>query len=66
MPGEPETTSISANGFAFRADLAGPPGGEAPYRFVTLPGIGHFVTDDAPGAAPPLLLEHLGTAQGRS
>ena len=31
----------------------------APYRFVELPGIGHFVTDQAPGAFAPLLLEHL-------
>lgn len=32
---------------------------KAPYRFVELPGIGHFVTDQAPEAFPPLLLEHL-------
>ena len=32
---------------------------KAPYRFVALPGIGHFVTDQAPGAFAPLLLEHL-------
>ena len=32
---------------------------DAPYRFVELPGIGHFVTDQAPDAFPPLLLEHL-------
>jgi len=31
----------------------------APYRFVELPGIGHFVTDQAPDAFPPLLLAHL-------
>ncbi|HXZ85435.1 MAG TPA: alpha/beta fold hydrolase [Myxococcota bacterium] len=31
----------------------------APYRFVELPGVGHFVTDQAPDAFPPLLLEHL-------
>ena len=30
-----------------------------PYRFVELAGIGHFVTDQAPDAFPPLLLEHL-------
>ncbi len=30
----------------------------APYRFVELPGVGHFVTDQAPAAFPPLLLEH--------
>jgi pimeloyl-ACP methyl ester carboxylesterase len=32
---------------------------DAPYRFVELPGIGHFVTDQAPAAFAPLLLEHL-------
>jgi len=32
---------------------------DAPYRFVVLPKIGHFVTDQAPGAFTPLLLEHL-------
>ena len=31
----------------------------APYRFVALPGVGHFVTDQAPEVFPPLLLEHL-------
>ena len=32
---------------------------KAPYRFVELAGVGHFVTDQAPNAFPPLLLEHL-------
>jgi pimeloyl-ACP methyl ester carboxylesterase len=32
---------------------------DGPYRFVELPGIGHFVTDQDPAAFPPLLLEHL-------
>jgi pimeloyl-ACP methyl ester carboxylesterase len=32
------------------------------YRFVELPGVGHFVTDQAPGVVPPLLLEHLAAA----
>ncbi len=32
---------------------------EAPYRFAELPGLGHFVTDEAPEVFPPLLLEHL-------
>ncbi len=32
---------------------------EAPYRFVELPGVGHFVTDQVPAAFAPLLLEHL-------
>lgn len=32
---------------------------KAPYRFVELPGIGHFVTDQAPGAFTPLLIEHI-------
>ncbi len=32
---------------------------DAPYRFVELPGVGHFVTDQAPEAFPPLLLDHL-------
>ena len=30
-----------------------------PYRFEVLPGIGHFVTDQAPEAVTRLLLEHL-------
>ena len=30
-----------------------------PYRFVELPGIGHFITDQAPAAFPPLLTAHL-------
>ncbi|MEZ5230894.1 MAG: hypothetical protein R2710_30735 [Acidimicrobiales bacterium] len=33
---------------------------EGPYRFVELAGVGHFITDEAPGAVAPLLLEHLG------
>ena len=32
---------------------------EAPYRFVELAGIGHFVTDQAPDVFPPLLLAQL-------
>lgn len=32
---------------------------EAPFRFVELEGIGHFITDQAPSAFPPLLLDHL-------
>ncbi len=32
---------------------------DGPYRFVELPGVGHFVTDETPDAFPPLLLEHL-------
>ncbi len=32
---------------------------EAPYRFVELPGLGHFITDQSPRAFPPLLLAHL-------
>ena len=31
----------------------------APYRFVELPGLGHFVTDEAPHAFAPLLLDNL-------
>jgi pimeloyl-ACP methyl ester carboxylesterase len=38
---------------------------KAPYRFVEIPGVGHFVTDQAPEVFPPLLLEHL-RAGGRS
>ena len=34
---------------------------KAPYRFVEVPGVGHFVTDQAPAVFPPLLLEHLRT-----
>jgi pimeloyl-ACP methyl ester carboxylesterase len=31
-----------------------------PFRFETLPGVGHFVTDEAPAAVTELLLSHLG------
>lgn len=31
-----------------------------PYRFVTLPGIGHFSTDQVPDRVNELLLEHIG------
>ncbi len=31
-----------------------------PFRFEVLPGIGHFVTDEAPEAVTQLLLSHLG------
>jgi pimeloyl-ACP methyl ester carboxylesterase len=32
---------------------------KGPYRFETLPGVGHFATDQAPAAVTRLLLEHL-------
>ena len=32
---------------------------KAPYRFVELPDVGHFITDQSPDALAPLLLEHL-------
>lgn len=32
---------------------------EGPYRFVVLPGIGHFSTDQVPGRINELLLEHI-------
>ncbi|MDY7106191.1 MAG: alpha/beta hydrolase [Actinomycetota bacterium] len=32
---------------------------EGRYRFVELPGVGHFVTDEVPGALTPLLIDHL-------
>lgn len=35
---------------------------EGPYRFVELEGVGHFVTDEAPGVVAPLLLDHLASA----
>lgn len=31
-----------------------------PYRFVSLPGVGHFSTDQVPGRINELLLEHIG------
>jgi pimeloyl-ACP methyl ester carboxylesterase len=34
---------------------------EAAYRFEALPGIGHFITDQAPSVFPPLLVDHLRT-----
>ncbi|HKC51685.1 MAG TPA: alpha/beta hydrolase [Myxococcota bacterium] len=38
---------------------------DAPYRFVELAGIGHFVTDQAPDVFPPLLLAQLREHAGR-
>ena len=32
---------------------------DAPYEFVEVPEVGHFVTDEAPGVFPPLLDGHL-------
>ena len=32
---------------------------DAAYKFVELPGVGHFVTDEAPGAFKTELIEHL-------
>lgn len=32
---------------------------DAPFRFVELDGVGHFVTDQVPDVFPPLLLDHL-------
>jgi len=32
---------------------------DAPYSFVELPGLGHFVTDQDPAAFAPLLMQHL-------
>ena len=32
---------------------------DAPYKFVELDGIGHFVTDQVPEVFPPLLLDHV-------
>lgn len=34
---------------------------DGPFEFIELPGVGHFVTDEAPGVFTPLLLKHLGT-----
>lgn len=34
---------------------------DAPYTFIELPGVGHFVTDEAPGVFADLLLKHLET-----
>jgi len=31
-----------------------------PFRFEVVPGVGHFVTDQAPEAVTRLLLSHLG------
>ncbi len=36
---------------------------EAYYRFVEVPGAGHFLTDQMPEVFPPLLLEHLKSAR---
>ena len=33
----------------------------APYRFVALPGVGHFAADQVPDRVSELMLEHLGT-----
>jgi pimeloyl-ACP methyl ester carboxylesterase len=34
---------------------------DGPFEFAQLPGVGHFVTDEAPGVFTELLLEHLRT-----
>ena len=31
-----------------------------PYRFEVLPGVGHFITDQAPERTTELLLQHVG------
>ena len=35
---------------------------DAAYKFVELPGVGHFVTDEAPGAFTTELIEHIATS----
>ena len=35
----------------------------APFRFEVLPGVGHFITDEAPDVITRLLIEHLATAR---
>jgi pimeloyl-ACP methyl ester carboxylesterase len=34
---------------------------DGPFEFIQLPGVGHFVTDEAPGVFTDLLLQHLRT-----
>ena len=36
---------------------------DAAYKFVELPGVGHFVTDEAPGAFTTELIEHIATSR---
>jgi pimeloyl-ACP methyl ester carboxylesterase len=38
---------------------------DAPYRFVEIPGAGHFLTDQAPEQVNAVLAEHLGAAARR-
>lgn len=38
---------------------------DAHYRFVELPGVGHFVTDEAPDAFAPLLIDRIASRAGK-
>ncbi len=39
---------------------------QAPYKFIEIPDVGHFVTDQVPGQFTPLLLEHLEASSANS
>lgn len=47
--------TVGPSAARFTADFAA-----GPFRFEVLPGVGHFVTDEAPAAVTRLLLSHLG------
>lgn len=47
--------TVGPSAARFTADLV-----SGPFRFEVLPGIGHFVTDQDPGAVTQRLLSHLG------
>jgi pimeloyl-ACP methyl ester carboxylesterase len=47
-------TTVGPSAARFTADFV-----TGPFRFEVLPGVGHFVTDEAPEAATRLLLSHL-------
>jgi pimeloyl-ACP methyl ester carboxylesterase len=48
-------TTVGPSAARFTADFV-----TGPFRFEVLPGVGHFVTDEAPEAVTRLLLSHLG------
>ncbi len=55
-----QVPALGRAGARFTADVV-----TGPLRFEVLPGVGHFVTDEAPEAVTRLLLSHLGARAQR-